>query len=851
MNSKKTSPNLCLYISAFSLLFSIEISAQVQSDTLEIERDQYGTITYARFKTGEDKNLSDGLSFLKASLKTKANDQFSLKETIHDELGMKHHVYQQYFNAITVENAIYVLHGKNNHITVMNGTYADVIVNTTTPSLTEAAALTAALRFVNAEIYAWQDTEMEAFMKQNRGDANATYFPKGELVISDLGAAANKVWKLTWKFSIKASQPQSGQWVYVDAHTGEITKTIPHSCHANTPGTAQTRYSGTRSITGDSFAGGYRLRENRNGVDILTQSLQQTDEITMAIDLVDNDNNWTATEHNNALKDNAALDAHWAIEVILDYWRTEHNRNSYDKEGGRVLSYVHYQTNWANAFWDKPTKVINLGDGNSTIGPYTTLDIVAHEFAHGVEQHDVNLERNGETGALAEGLADIWAAVIENYIAPEKSHWLIAEETGSTLRSMSNPNAYGQPDTYQGTYWTDPTVGTSFYINMGVFNHWFYLLTEGGSGTNDKGNCYRVRAIGINEAARIVYRAHFVDYLQPTHGFLGARTAMISAAIDLFGAGSNEVISVTNAWYAVGVGSEYPTTNTAAGPSPICTGSPGTFVLTTTGSNITWSVSPANYFASSTGSGTTATLVPVSDARVQATLTFTVSAYCNVLATQVVKTFWVGRPLLAATYSNGDLVRFTNPGDPLYYNSVSNLIEKEVEMVSSGAQGSWQRIAANPTNTDWSASGNVLTFYFFQAGQTATFRYTASNTCGSISQDYSFKSASSSGGGGCNQYSVSPNPSQNVVNIVAPLPNIPAPCPGATAASTELVEQADNNLSIQSIGLFDGDGQLRRFKEFPIDTKSVDFDISDLRKGVYILKISDGTYIETHRIVKE
>ncbi len=283
------------------------------------------------------------------------------------------------------------------------------------------------------------------------------------------------------------------------------------------------------------------------------------------------------------------------------------------------------------------------------------------------------------------------------------------------------------------------------------------------------------------------------------------------------------------------------------GPDPVCSGGnrlytisnliPGNELLWTNSSNLTYvsgQGTPAYTLKNQSGGGNTGFV--------------SVNMTGECVSKIVTKNLWVGSPSLNATYSNGDLVRYTWPNDPLYYNSVPNLTSKTVKMVSTGAQGSWQRIAANPTNMDWSPSGNNLTFYFFQAGQTATFRYTASNTCGSISQDYSFKSTGSSGGG-CSQYSVSPNPSNVSVNIAAPLPNIPAPCLGSTAASTELVEQADSNLSIQSIRLYDSNGQLRRFKEFAIGTKSVDLDISDLRKGIYILKVYDGSYTETHRVV--
>ena len=64
---------------------------------------------------------------------------------------------------------------------------------------------------------------------------------------------------------------------------------------------------------------------------------------------------------------------------------------------------------------------------------------------------------------------------------------------GTPERSMSNPKIYLQPNTYKGDYWgeTDnPSKKNDWghvHINSGVMNYWFYLLSEGGTGTNDNG----------------------------------------------------------------------------------------------------------------------------------------------------------------------------------------------------------------------------------------------------------------------------------------------------------------------------------------------------------------------------
>ena len=81
----------------------------------------------------------------------------------------------------------------------------------------------------------------------------------------------------------------------------------------------------------------------------------------------------------------------------------------------------------------------------------------------------------------------------------------------------------------------------------------FYLLVDGGTGTNDKGNAYNVTGIGLSKADQILYRSETV-YLTPTSKYSNWRAACIQSAKDLYGGQSNEVAQVKNAFYAVGIG---------------------------------------------------------------------------------------------------------------------------------------------------------------------------------------------------------------------------------------------------------------------------------------------------------
>jgi len=132
---------------------------------------------------------------------------------------------------------------------------------------------------------------------------------------------------------------------------------------------------------------------------------------------------------------------------------------------------------------------------------------------------------------------------------------LVGEDIGVTLRSMSNPKAYGDPDTYLGTNWATGTGDNGgVHTNSGVQNFWYYLLANGGSGTNDNGDSYNITPLGIFDAGAVAFRNNTV-YLWSNSQYADARFYAIQSAIDLFGACSPEVVTTTDAWYAVGVGS--------------------------------------------------------------------------------------------------------------------------------------------------------------------------------------------------------------------------------------------------------------------------------------------------------
>ncbi len=508
--------------------------------------------------------------------------------------GLTTHRYKQFFGKIPVEHGSYTIVEKENMIQYMMGDFYEVDRNyNITPAIDENTALIKALNSVSAQKYKWEIAGEELFIKKETGDPAATFYPKGELVLVE--NFENKTEELdgklhlAFKFDVYAHEPHSRHHIYVDANTGEILfkENRILDCHSgetaqeNLPGsaiaTADSRYSGTVNMPTKFVGASYRLEAElaTEGYPLHTFDMNNGTNYGNAVEITDADNNWTAAEFPNATYDNAALDAHWGAAVVYDYWKTEHNRFSYDDNNAVILSYVHFNVNYNNASWDGSR--MTYGDGSNSPGgftPLTGLDVCGHEVAHAVCTYTCNLAYERESGALNEAFSDIWGAATEHKYDPmevdgdPKDHFLIGEEitfnAGSALRSMNNPNQFGDPDTYHGTNWanatvaegcTNPTENNDYcgvHTNSGVLNFWFYLLVTGGSGTNDLGDNYSVTGIGWADAQAVVYQGEIS--LTATSNYAACRVAMINAAIALFGDCSANVEAVTNAFYAVGVG---------------------------------------------------------------------------------------------------------------------------------------------------------------------------------------------------------------------------------------------------------------------------------------------------------
>ena len=826
------------------MLLGVGLSLNIFAVGNFTELDERGNPTYVKFEDGStDRKISGtGVEVLKQVLPLKESDTYEVYRQGTDSKGFQHQKFQQYYNGIKVEFATYNVHYMNGKPIIANGDFVPVNEGTsTTPGITEDLALQKALTHIGAKSYKWQIAEEEAFIKAESGDNNATFYPKAELVFVEDYYNGTGV-KLAYKFDIYAQEPISRGHVYVDAQDGRVLFVNPLIHHADALGTAATRYSGTRQITTNNTGTNYTTSESGNR-SVQTYNMKKTTNYGSATLFADNDNNWTDAEYNNTAKDNAGLDAHWGAEVVWDYWDQVHNRNSYNGNGAIIKSYVHYGSNYENAFWDGSR--MTYGDGATSFWPLTSLDVCAHEIGHGVCTNTANLTYQGESGALNEALSDIWGACAEHFAAPEKEKWQIGEEIDKRsghngLRSMSNPNSEDQPDTYKGAKWVSTgswVDNGGVHTNSGVMNFWFYLLSEGGSGTNDKGFAYSVTGIGIEKAELITFRAEDV-YMTSSTKFLNARTYTIQAAEDLYGVGSDEACAVKNAWYAVWVG------EACGGSGSTCAAATGVTVSsianTTATVNFTLASGVTSYAVQISTNGSTwtqkatGTTSPMAISGLTACTAYQVriiSTCASGSGTSSIATFTTTGCSSACGQVKGVAVsNLTTTGATVTWTPQTGVDEYEVAYKRNNVTTFTKKIVANTAN-----SYNITGL-----SQGANYTVKVRSKCAGVWKTYStavgfstpatlsIQSLGSVSGQELNAITLYPSPATTNLNV----------------------EYTGKTMKNAHLSIIDVTGRVVFTQQLQLeDGQLVNIDLKGLSNGVYVINVEGGENIITERFV--
>ncbi len=512
------------------------------------------------------------------------DDEMRMISQKTDMLGSTHYKYQQYYKGVKIFGAQFLVHqNSEGRVYTANGKTVNGLNRNAEATLSESSALQLALKEIKSGNYYWLNAQHEQELKDKQNDASSTWYPKGELILvkkQGVNSWEAAEFYLCWKFEINVENLHDSKTVFVDAANGNIIRTIllNYEC---TAGTGTTNYNGSISLNTQLNGANYRLWNDCQSAEIIIRNRNASTSNTGWTEYLDGDNVWTA------LADRSGVQAMYTMNQTRLYYSAIHSRNSFDNAGGDIVVYNNA------GFFDINNNVYGTNafasnDGNFYFGygpsaasvtdDWNSVDVAGHEFTHFVTKNETGLVYQDESGALNESFSDIFGEMVESYTLGINDY-LIGTDIG-VIRSMINPNLYSQPDTYLGTSWCDYTNGGlnctandngGVHTNSGVQNFFFYLLSEGGTGTNDNGTAYNVSGISRFTARDIGYYA-LTTYVGANDNFIDSREAWLHAAFDLYGNCSNEIIQVGNAWRAVGVGSQSPNyVNNACGVYPLLT----------------------------------------------------------------------------------------------------------------------------------------------------------------------------------------------------------------------------------------------------------------------------------------
>jgi len=344
--------------------------------------------------------------------------------------------------------------------------------------------------------------------------------------------------KLAWEtwVSGKKHGEASRLTVYVDARTGRVLTTREHVVE----GTGNGNWEGSVTIpttgSGSSFS-----MTNSNASTLKCQNSSGNATFTGTDDVW---GNGSGTD-----RETGCVDAFYSAEKMRQMMSTWLGRNGMNGSGGWVP--IRVGLNDVNAYYDGTQVQIGHRQGtNEWIG---SMDVVAHEFGHGVDDKTPGGISGGGT---QEFVGDTFGAATEYFSnnPADAPDFLVGEEINlvgqGPIRNMYNPSAVGDPNCYSSSI-----PSAEVHAAAGPGNHWFYLLSQGsnpaGGPASPTCNGSTITGIGIQKAQQIMYNAMLLK--TTSSSYLKYRTWTLTAAKNLFPGSCTEFNTVKAAWDAVSV----------------------------------------------------------------------------------------------------------------------------------------------------------------------------------------------------------------------------------------------------------------------------------------------------------
>ena len=471
-----------------------------------------------------------------------------LKRTETDHVaGMLHRRYAQYYKGIEVSGGQIIQHFKGSKLASTTGVYYEAIDIDTTPFLDANSAIQVfRIHLARPEEPKRPDSsKLPMYPVTDRGDSSKLIiYPVTD---QDYHLAYQVIVNNGYQYSMTGIlDAKTGEIIreYSNIQTQDLTIGVGAGIHGQQFKLPTTYQNGLYWLADESEA----RPVNQYTVDWSTSDVAS-----------DVDNDW--------VHDGALVNVHAYLGLSYDYYYSVFGRHGIDDANLDLISVVHYDGGYDNAFWSDGVMVF-CDPGPQNWQTAAALDVISHEYSHGITQYTSDLIYSLQSGALNETFSDIMGTAVEQYWQDpgqgfDRSDWVVGEDTYSSygsnnyVRNLADPNALtfapGAPyPCHLSQFYVLPNTEEEdwggVHINCTIYSHAYYLLSQGGT---NRISGLSVSGIGIDRATKIFYRA-WTYYLVPSSDFLYAANALLQSAYDLYGSSSNEFAQTINAMEAIG-----------------------------------------------------------------------------------------------------------------------------------------------------------------------------------------------------------------------------------------------------------------------------------------------------------
>jgi len=494
------------------------------------------------------------------------DQEFKFLKRTEDNLGRCHLYFSQTYQNIPVWPAELTVHlDPDGNVDLMTGAYIPTPKNVvTTPSISFEQAAQYAINTVT--------------------DSETANISKKELIVY---GPLDQMPRLAWKINVNISL--SSIWlVIIDAHNGKTLSAINQVKNAKVTGSGLDLQGNFRSVNLWEINSSYYMIDASKKMFI--PEFNPNNPLSIQGGIIVYDGNFQTenpaspeelktlftsffSELSNVVNTSIpssccnildSVNASFALSETFDYFLERHGRNSFDEKGGTirvVLDAEYNNASWFD-FFGNDLSFIFLG--GTPVYFATALDVVAHEFTHGVINNSANFISLKQSGAISEAFSDIFGEMVEARTAGG-TDWVTGNDSlgreilndDQPIRNMRNPSSLtdreGHPFPSRMSEYNNLSIANDsggIHLNSTIISHAYYLLAEG-----------LPEAIGILDAEKIFYRSLTSGMLHKQSQFIDVRRSAIRSAKELFGNNSIKAAKVAEAFNAVEITEDLPKTD--------------------------------------------------------------------------------------------------------------------------------------------------------------------------------------------------------------------------------------------------------------------------------------------------